>query len=238
MVPTPVFCVSPRPDSPGQLKLTLRLLALKATENGSDRLDEEDANHAIEFGGVASIPNQESGRKGDRLLFFRWRGWFMVGAWVHILYTDYIYPIINLCLLECWLEQLKFTKISETKETGLLSRLPPPPAGFQTQTQRFTVSFQAPHSWCICGKSCNLRWRKVIFCSWGSEVGKKWAIKNGIYTVYLHLVHFMENVGRYTIHGSSGLLIYWFVLDKHVKEVLWWSLADRVTHQISMETSM
>ena len=165
-----------------------------------------------------------------------------VDSWlVHgyiFLYTDYIYPIINLCLLECWLEQLKFTKISETKETGLLSRLPPPPAGFQTQTQRFTVSFQAPHSWCICGKSCNLRWRKVIFCSWGSEVGKKWAIKNGIYTVYLHLVHFMENVGRYTIHGSSGLLIYWFVLDKHVKEVLWWSLADRVTHQISMETSM
>ena len=146
MVPTPVFCVSPRPDSPGQLKLTLRLLALKATENGSDRLDEEDANHAIEFGGVASIPNQESGRKGDRLLFLDGE----VDSWlVHgyiFLYTDYIYPIINLCLLECWLEQLKFTKISETKETGLLSRLPPPPAGFQTQTQRFTVSFQAPHS--------------------------------------------------------------------------------------------
>jgi len=44
-------------------------LALKATENGSDRLDEEDANHAVEFGGVASIPEPRKWAKGDRLLF-------------------------------------------------------------------------------------------------------------------------------------------------------------------------
>lgn len=35
----------------GHLKLTLRLLALKACENGSDRLEEEEANYVVEYGG-------------------------------------------------------------------------------------------------------------------------------------------------------------------------------------------
>ena len=35
----------------GHLKLTLRLLALKASEIGSDRLDEEEANYVVEYGG-------------------------------------------------------------------------------------------------------------------------------------------------------------------------------------------
>ena len=46
----------------------------------------------------------------------------MVGAWVHI-FIYRLYPIINLCLLECWLEQVKFTKNSETKETELLCQI-------------------------------------------------------------------------------------------------------------------
>ena len=39
------------PTIAGHLKLTLRLLALKAIENGSDRLEEEEANYAVEYGG-------------------------------------------------------------------------------------------------------------------------------------------------------------------------------------------
>ena len=39
------------PTIAGHLKLTLRLLALKACENGSDRLEEEEANYVVEYGG-------------------------------------------------------------------------------------------------------------------------------------------------------------------------------------------
>lgn len=211
MVPTPLFCqrwVSPRPDSPGQLKLILRLLALKATENGSDRLDEEDANHAVEFGGVASIPEPRKWAKGDRLLFLDGEvdSWLVHGyIFLHII--SYSQSMLTWVL--AWAVKVHskirdkrnrialsnsagishascaetshgpFTCVlwiqaSNTTEPLVVWQFEPSPPPFTTPTRGGRPNHsdspfrKAPHSWCICGKSCNLRWRKAIFCSWGS----------------------------------------------------------------------
>ena len=98
---------------PGHLKLTLRLLALKATENGSDRLDEEDANHTVEFGGAKKKSRTKVFAHETSLL--KMRGWFMVDAWVlvcmyiHIVFYINIHAILFLSLRCIHQYLLKFT---------------------------------------------------------------------------------------------------------------------------------
>jgi len=105
----------------GHLKLTLRLLALKATENGSDRLDEEDANQTVEFGGSSQLMYlwkelQPEMKKGNFLLLRRcecWRSW-------KELVVYYVFPcpcvqsfFASLELAETWNKQFSLTSMDD-----------------------------------------------------------------------------------------------------------------------------
>lgn len=149
----------------GHLKLTLRLLALKAIENGSDRLEEEEANYAVEYGGSSQLMYlwrelQPLMKSGHFWLLRRCECW---ESWDQLV-VYYIFPcpaiqsfFASLELVETWNKQFSLSSMDDAfKEKQwhpllpLLAEMLPGPiqltfTGMTEDKARLLVEFFARH---------------------------------------------------------------------------------------------
>lgn len=114
----------PQKVEPGHLQLALQLLALKATENGSDRLEEEEANYVIEFGGSSQLMTawrqiQQEMQNENFWLLRRCESWI---SWEELV-VHYVFPcrcvqsfLASLELAQTWNKQFFLGTIEDAFE--------------------------------------------------------------------------------------------------------------------------